>query len=180
MQNLMEKAIAEAYASCKTDMGVVLFTLELYHTNLRESSRAVRWPISSNEPQYMKLGLEDNAPNDAGKVVDFLCLPFEVTIPAQEENAPGEFNIVIENVGSSLTEAMRAAVAGRDTVKMIFREYLQGMPEKPQVVYSDFSISKVSVSAGKVEATASMLDWLLRPYGKLYTPTEFPGLVRGR
>ncbi len=126
------------------------------------------------------LRLEDSAPANPGEWVDFIAVPFEVTVPAQEENAPGEFTIKIENVGHIVTEALQSAVRQREPVKIVFREYLKSMPEQPQLVYTDFSIAKATVNNNGVEATASMIDWLLRPYGKIYTPSEFPGLVRGR
>jgi len=177
---LMEQAIAEAYASCPVDDSIILYTLEFLHSTLEQPARVVRWPVTSNEPEKFSLKLEAEAPVNPEEFVDFIAVPFEVTIPSQEENAPGEFKIRIENVGAILTEALQSAVRQREPVKIIFREYLKSMPEAPQIVYSDFSIARATVNNNSVEATAGMIDWLLRPCGKIYTPTEFPGLVRGR
>ena len=176
----MDTAIAEAYAACPVDEGVILYTLEFLHPTLEQPGRIVRWPVTSNELEKFTLRLEDTAPANPGEWVDFVAVPFEVTVPAQEEHAPGEFKIKIENVGHILTEVLASAVRQREPARIIFREYLKNMPESPQIVYMDFSISKATVNSNGVEATASMIDWLLRPYGKIYTPTEFPGLVRGR
>ena len=178
--NLMDLAIAEAYASCQVDDGVILYTLEFLHSTLEQPGRIVRWPVTSNELEKFSLCLEPEAPINPGEYVDFVAVPFEVTVPAQEENAPGEFRIKIENVGHVLSDTLIAAVRQREPARIIFREYLKMMPEQPQLVYTDFSIAKVTVNNNGIEATASMIDWLLRPYGKIYTPTEFPGLVRGR
>lgn len=178
--NIMDLAIAEAYASCPVDDGVILYTLEFLHPTLEQPARVVRWPVTSNEPEKFSLKLEDTAPANPGEWVDFIAVPFEVTVPSQEENAPGEFAIKIENVGHILTETLQSAVRQREPVKIVFREYMKNMPDQPQLVYTDFSISKATVNLNGVEATASMIDWLLRPYGRIYTPTDFPGLVRGR
>jgi len=178
--DLMERAIAEAYASCPVDEGVILYTLEFLHSTLDEPARIVRWPVTGNDLEKFSLRLEAEAPKNPGEYVDFVAVPFEVTVPAQEENAPGEFRIKIENVGPILTETLIAAVRQREPARIVFREYLKSMPEVPQLVYTDFSIAKVSVNNNAVEATASMIDWLRQIYGKTYTPTEFPGLVRGR
>ena len=178
--NLMDLAIAEAYASCPVDDGVILYTLEFLHSTLEQPGRIVRWPVTSNELEKFSLCLEADAPLNAGEYVNFVAVPFEVTIPAQEENAPGEFKIKIENIGPVITETLISAVKQREPARIIFREYLKSMPENPQIVYTDFSIAKVTVNNNGIEATASMIDWLLRPYGKIYTPTGFPGLVRGR
>jgi len=178
--SLMDLAIAEAYASCPVDEGIILYTIEFLHPTLDAPARVVRWPITGNELQKFSLRLEEEAPKNPGEYVDFIAVPFEVTVPAQEENAPGEFRIKIENVGAVLTKTLMDAVRQREPIRIIFREYLKNIPETPQLVYTDFSISKATVNNNSVEATASMIDWLLRPYGRIYTPTDFPGLVRGR
>ena len=178
--DLMQKAIAEAYASAPVDEGIILYTIEFLHPTFDVPARVVRWPITQNEPQKFSLKLENTAPENADEFVDFMAVPFEVTLPAQEDNAPGEFTIKIDNVGHILTEHLTGAVRQRDPVRMIFREYMKHIPEYPQLVYTDFSIVKATVSNNSVEATASMIDWLLRPYGRVYLPGDFPGLVRGR
>lgn len=177
---LMNSAIAEAYASCSMDDGVPLYTIEFNHPTFDTPARIVRWPVLSNEVQHFTLKLEDTAPSNPGEYVDFLHAPFEVTLPAQEENAPGEFQIRIENIGHIISTYLKDAVSQRTPIQMIFREYLKNIPEEPQLVYTDFSISKVTVSNNNIEATATMIDWLLKVYGRIYTPSEFPGLVRTR
>lgn len=178
-QKLWDEAIAEAYASCKVD-SIILDTLEFIHPTLEFPGRIVRWPVTSNDMQVFSLKLEDTAPTNPGEFVDFIAVPFEVTIPSQEENAPGEFTIKIDNIGNVITKALQSAVRQREPIKIIFRQYLKDRPESPNMVYTDFSIAKATVTMNSVEATASMVDWLLRPYGRIYTPSEFPGLVRGR
>ena len=178
--SLMDMAIAEAYASCPVDEAIILYTLEFIHPTFDQPARVVRWPVTGNEMQRFSLKLEPEAPENPGEYVDFICAPFEVTIPAQEENAPGEFKIRVEHIGHLMSEHLKSAVMQREPVRMVFREYLKTMPESPQLVYTDFSISRVTVTNNSVEASATMIDWLLLVYGRIYTPSEFPGLVRGR
>ena len=177
---LLQKAIAEAYASCPVDDGVVLYTLEFLHPTFDQPARIVRWPITNNEPEKFSLRLENEAPANPGEYVDFIAVPFDMTFPAQEENAPGEIKLSIENVGPVLTKALASAVGQREPVRLIAREYLKSMPDYPQFTHPDYSIAKAKVSNNNVEGTATMLDWLLRLGGDAYTPTDWPGLVRGR
>ena len=177
---LMQAAIAEAYASAPLDDGIILYTLEFLHPTFDTPARVVSWPITGNEAERFSLKLEPTAPQDADSFVDFIAVPFDLTKPAQEENAPGEFTLKLENAGPILSEYLQKAVQQRDPVRMIFREYLKHIPEYPQLVYTDFSIARASVKSGSVEGTASMIDWLLRPYGRVYLPGDLPGLVRGR
>ena len=178
--DLMKQAIAEAYASCPVDDAIILYTLEFLHPTFDKPARLVRWPVTSNELQTFSLKLEPEAPVNPGEFVDFIHVPFEVTIPAQEDNAPGEFKIKVEHIGHIMSEHLLSAVRQREPIRMVFREYLKTMPETPQLIYTDFSIATVTVSNNAVEGTATMIDWLLRVYGRIYTPSEFPGLVRGR
>ena len=173
-------AFEEAYASAPVDEAIILYTLEFLHPTFDVPARVVRWPVTSNELQTFSLKLEPEAPANPGEYVDFIHAPFEVTVPAQEENAPGEFKLKIEHIGHIISADLQSAVRQREPVRMVFREYLKSMPEVPQLIYTDFSISTVTVSNNAVEGTATMIDWLLRVYGRIYTPSEFPGLVRGR
>ena len=177
---LMDQAIADAYASCPVDDAIILYTLEFSHPTFDTPARIARWPVTGNEMQSFSLRLEPEAPANPGEYVDFIHAPFEVTIPAQEENAPGEFAVKVEHIGHLLSGHLLSAVRQREPIRMIFREYLKSMPEAPQLVYTDFALSMVTVSNNAVEGTATMIDWLKRVYGRMYTPSEFPGLVRGR
>ena len=179
-EELMKTAIAEAYASCPIDDGIILSTLEFLHPEFDKPARVVCWPVTGNEPEKFRLQLESTAPANPGEWVEYLGVPFEVTIPSQEENAPGQFTIKIANVGHILSESLMAATKQRDPVRMIYREYMQTMPDTPQLIYTDFTIAKASVTENSVEGTATMIDWLLRSTGRKYLPGDFPGLVRGR
>ena len=173
-------AYEEAYASAPVDEGVILYTLEFLHPTFDVPARVVRWPVTSNERQVFSLKLEPEAPINPGEFAEFTHAPFELTLPAQEENAPGEFKIKIDHIGHLLTEDLKSAVRQREPIRIIFREYMKHIPEVPQLVYTDFSISTVTVYQNSIEGTATMIDWLLRVYGRIYTPQDWPGLVRGR
>ena len=136
---LMQLAIAEAYASCPVDDGIILYTLEFLHPTFDQPARVVRWPVTDNEPEKFSLKLEPTAPANPNEYVDFMGVPFEVTPPAQEENAPGEIKIRIENVGPMLTESLLSAVRQRDPVRIVFREYMKSVPEYPLSCRKDLS-----------------------------------------
>ena len=175
----MKTAMAEAFASCPADE-IVLYTVEFRHPTFDVPARVVCWPITDNDPTKFKLRLESTAPENPNEIVEFIGLPFNLTFPAQEENAPGQFVLRMENVGSVLSGDLLSAVKQREPVRVIFREYLKHIPEYPQSVYVDFSIAEATVSNNNVEGTATMIDWLLRRGGRKYYPSDFPGLVRGR
>ena len=178
--DLMERAIAEAYASSPLDDGIILYTLEFLHPTFDVPARICSWPVTGNEPERFLLKLENTAPVNKNEYVEFIGVPFEITLPSQEDNAPGEIKLSIQNIGHILSVHLLAAVKQREPIRIISREYLKSIPEYPQLIFTDYSINRVSVNNNNVEATATMIDWLLRPWGRKYLPSDFPGLMRGR
>jgi hypothetical protein len=179
MADLWDKAIAEAYASAPADKRI-LYTIELRHPAFTEPVRVVHWPIEEPEPGAHVLTLETDAPVDAGKAVSFIHCGFALTLPQQSERAPGEFSIKLDNVTQVLTEHLVEARKNRKPIDFTYREYLEDMPEEPQLVYHGAQIRRVTCSGGTAEGRAQFVNWLQKVYGRQYTPGEYPGLVRGR
>ncbi|MGX7950488.1 DUF1833 family protein [Oleidesulfovibrio alaskensis] len=177
--DIWDKAIAEAYASAPANSRI-LYTIELRHPAFTEPVRVVHWPIEEPEPGVHTLTLEPDAPVDAGKAVPFVHCGFALTLPQQSERAPGEFVVRIDNVTELLTGHLVAARKQRTPIDFTYREYLESMPEEPQLVYHGAQIRKVSCSAGVAEGRAEFVNWLNKIFGRQYTPGEYPGLVRGR
>ena len=63
-------------------------------------------------------------------------------------------------------------------IRIVYREYVKDIPDEPQFVYADYSLSEIKVRDGDVEGTATMLEWLLKKAGRKYKPSDFRN--RGR
>ena len=106
MNELLQKAIAEAYASAPVEVQM-LHTLELNHKSFTQPARVARWPLEP-EPRRFMLRLEDDAAYDPGALAEFIGLPFDISLPEKSENTPGEVNLRICGVGDYFDEDLEA------------------------------------------------------------------------
>lgn len=110
MNDLLQKAVAEAYASAPVEVQM-LHTLELNHKSFTQPARVARWPLEP-EPRRFMLRLEDDAAYDPGALAEFIGLPFDISLPEKSENTPGEVNLRICGVGDYFDEDLEAAALG--------------------------------------------------------------------
>ena len=180
MNALLEKAIAEAYAAAPVDVQV-LHTLELMHKSFTQPARVARWPLEPNVKRF-SLRLEEDADYDPGAVVEFIGLPFEISLPEKTENSPGEFSLRIAGVGDFFDADLEAAALSGGAITAVYREYVLGREDEgPAQVWPGIHINSPSLDAGSgaLQATGTVLDWVNRKFGRLYTPGRYPALVRG-
>ena len=180
MNDLLQKAIAEAYASAPVDVQM-LHTLELNHKSFTQPARVARWPLEP-EPRRFMLRLEDDAAYDPGALAEFIGLPFDISLPEKSENTPGEVNLRISGVGDYFDEDLEAAALGGGSITAIYRGYVLGREEEgPAEAWPGIHIGSpyLDAATGDLTATGTVLDWINLPFGRLYTPGRYPALVRG-
>jgi hypothetical protein len=177
---LLDQAIAEAYASAPQDT-IVLHTLEINHHTLTTPIRVVRWPVLDNDPTVFHCKLEADAPYDPGEVVDFIGLPLEIVSPAQSTDNPGSFQIRVDNVGDTLDEYLENAALSGGKITAIYRKFLKGSEgDGPRSVWPGIQISSPRMEGQTLVVSGAVLDWMQRPFGRLYAPARYPQLVRSR
>lgn len=111
-------ALEEALASAPQDI-IILETLEVHHRSFDEPIRIVRWPITSDTPEKFSLLLEDEAPVDAGMVVEFIGAPFDLDRPDKDTSNPGTFTIRIDGIDDLLDEHMKNAAMEGGTITAV-------------------------------------------------------------
>ena len=180
MNDLLQKAIAEAYASAPVEVQM-LHTLELNHKSFTQPARVARWPLEP-EPRRFMLRLEDDAAYDPGALAEFIGLPFDISLPEKSENTPGEVNLRICGVGDYFDDDLEAAALGGGSITAIYRGYVLGREEEgPAEAWPGIHIGSpyLDAATGDLTATGTVLDWINLPFGRLYTPGRYPALVRG-
>lgn len=176
---LLQQAIAEAYASAP-QTEVILHTLEINHRSFEQPIRVVRWPVTSEQPERFQMLLEDDALYNPGQVVEFIGFPFEVTLPEKDTESPGQFTIRVDNVGDRLDEYLENAALGGGTITAVYREYIQGRElEGPGGVWPGITLISPRMEGQTIVMDGCVLDWMHRPYGRLYLPGKYPALVAG-
>ena len=179
MNELLEEAVKEAYASAPTDT-IVLHTLEINHQSFSEPARVCRWPVTGPDPVEFSCLLESDAPHNAGETVIFYGLPFDIQLPEKSSDTPGEFEIALAG-GSALIEPyLESAAFAGGAITAIFRTFIKGREDEgPVEVWPDISLRSPKLDAGTDTITmrGSVLNWLNRKFGRLYTPSRYPALV---
>ena len=177
---LIQQAIEEAYASAPQDV-VVLDTLEVLHPTFTTPIRIVRWPITAEEPERFQLKLEDSAPVDAGDTVEFIGAPFELTLPEKHAENPGTFTIRVDGIDDQLDEYMKNAALDGGKITAIYREYVKGQEHLgPGAVWSGIELVSPRLEGMTFVIEGAVLNWMFRPFGRIYRPIDYPALVVGR
>lgn len=179
-RELLALALAEAYASAIQET-IILYTLEFNHPSFSQPARVARWSAAQPEPEVFRCLLEGDAPHDAGQVVEFIGLPFEITMPDKTADNVGEFQFKVQGVGFELDADLEAAVFSGKPITAIFRVYIKGEElDGPAEVWPAIDIKSpvIDATTGDMTATGSIFDLGNRTFGYKYTPGKYPAAVR--
>ena len=178
---LVEKAVREAYASAPVDT-VVLDTLEIWHRSFRSTCgpvRILRWPVTGQALQEFQLPLEEDAERNPGETVTFFGVPYEMQIPERSQETPGEFQLQIGGAGSLLEPYLEEAATSGGVLSAIYRSYVQGREaDGPRDVWPGIQLHSPYVDqSGNIQLKGSVLNWINRKFGRVYTPGRYPALA---
>lgn len=179
-QELLAMALAESFASA-TQETIILYTLEFSHPAFSQPARVARWSAAQPEPEVFCCKLEDDAPYNPGEVVEFIGLPFEVTMPDKTADNVGEFQFKIQGVGHELDADLEAAALSGGKITAIFRLFIKGEEmEGPAEVWPGINIQSpvIDATTGDTTATGSIFDWANRTFGYKITPGKYPAAVK--
>jgi hypothetical protein len=181
MDPLLEKAIAEAYASAPQGE-IPLHSLEVNHFTFTEGpARVMRWPVTGPEPDRFLCLLEDDAPFNPGQTVEFIGAPFEILLPEKSTESPGQFKLRVDNIGDLLDEYLENAALSGGKITAIYREFLKGQElDGPASVWPGIILTSPRMEGQTLTMDGAILDWVFRAYGQLYVPSDYPGLIAGR
>jgi hypothetical protein len=179
-QSVIEQALEEAYASAPQDV-IIIDTLEVYHRTFDEPIRIARWPVTGPEPEIFNFKLENNAPVNAGQTVKFIGFPFDIKPPDQSTDSIGTFEIRIDGVDDRIDEYMENAAVDGGVLTATYRTFILGLESSgPASRWTGLELENPHIEGMAFVIDAAVLKWAIRPYGRLYTAMEYPGLVVGR
>ena len=175
----LSEALKEAYASAPSDV-TILHTLELRHPTFfddngnRTAIRVVRDNISHF------CTLEDTAPLDAGKTVEFIAMAFDLQLPPVETVPVPEITLTLDNVSTEIIQYLDNAIETQDMIEMTYRPYLSDDKSCPQMNPPiTLVITDIQVDVLKITATARMMDIGNKSFpAENYTVSKYPGLGR--
>ncbi len=203
----LEQTIREAYASAPSDT-VILHTLELRHPAFVDDDgdptaiRVVR--NFADEASWLSLGgaevqavldampaqardlvglvarLEEDAPKDAGRMVPFIALAFDLELPPVDTAPVPEIAVTLDNVSREIVRHLDAAATSHEIIEVAYRPYLSTDIKGPQMDPPiTLTLTEVEVDVFRATGRARMLDIGNKAFpAELYTAKRFPGLTR--
>ena len=123
------------------------------------------------------LGVESDAPRNAGEMVEYQALAFQISAPSQQDVPNVNIAINLGRVGSELKSKMKL-VRGFDRQtphEIIYREYFSDNMSAPsrlwQVYSGNINFDQNSVTVNAEDENPTTRDW-----SRKYTVEDFPGL----
>lgn len=178
-------ALEQAYASADVNK-IPIQTIELLHptfVDLASDEDTIRYVSSQNITKPVLCRLEDSAPVDAGKIVQFDPAPIAIKRPEKSNKGYADLSITIGVTSLEIEQALDAVSEHSDPLRCYYRVYVlnpeTGEIDGPQNQPFEWTLYGSTTKRGELSATASLADIVNRPFPYfLYTPSFAPGLVR--
>lgn len=175
----LSEAIQEAYAHAPSD-AIILHTLELRHPDFRDDAgnpvaiRVVRDQVD------LTARLEADAALNAGQMVTFIAMGFELDLPPVDTAPVPEIVVTLDNVSREIVRHLDAAAESQAVIEITYRPYLSNDLEGPQMDPPiTLVLTEVEADVQRVTARARMMDIGNKAFpSRTYTAREFPGLTR--
>jgi len=173
------QALAEAYASAPSDV-VIFHTLELHHPSFYDGAGARTAARIVNDYNNLTATLEFNAPVNPGGSVTFYAIPFELTLPTEDDGgSPGELVLSIDNCVQFLHGYLEAAAVSEAPIQVYYRPYLSTDLSAPHISPPlIMTINNIKTDDFRVTARCGFGSLTNRRFPYLnYTVARFPGLT---
>lgn len=175
----LSAAIKDVYASAPSDE-VVLHTLELRHpafVNAQNKPTAVR---VVRDHADLTARLEAKAPVNAGQMVTFVGMGFELELPPVDTAPVPEISVTLDNVSREIVKHLDAAAESPEKIEATYRPYLASDLEGPQMDPPiSLVLTEVKADIFSVTGRARILDVGNKAFpSDTYTTKRFPGLAR--
>ena len=103
----------------------------------------------------------------------FVGYPFELELPGQADDSPGEARLRIDNVDKQIVEAIRT-ITGPPTV--LIEVILASAPDTVEIAIGAMTLRDVSYDALTIEGVLRFEDITIEPIGATITPERFPAI----
>jgi len=110
----------------------------------------------------------------ASRGEDYIFLPFQITLPAEEQAAAPRCRIVLHDVTRSLIPQLRTITSAPSVLVELV---LSSAPDTVEVSFGGFSLGGISYDAGTISAELAVESLAIEPFpAHTFTPGYFPGL----
>jgi hypothetical protein len=105
---------------------------------------------------------------------EYVYLPFELSLPNEDDTGIGRAKITIDNVSREIVQAVRGS-SGKIGIKIEI--VLSTDVDTPEVVLDNFILDSINYDALTVTGEISVQYYDLEPYpSRRFTPSDFPAM----
>lgn len=105
---------------------------------------------------------------------DFVFLPFELSLPTEEQQAPPRSTITMHDVTRYLTPVIREM---KEALTVTIELVLRSSPDDVEVEFPDFLMGSIQYNKDTVSAELTVETLINEPFPSFtFTPGYFPGL----
>lgn len=183
----LSEALEEAYASAPSDRALI-DTVSIWYDGMLVDGvpgeiRCYRgWTGDRENADGVPLKdfrLEAGSRYDADNVVEFIAIPFDVTLPNVASQAMVKGQLVIDGVGREIADALLDAVSLGASIEVTYRAYLEGLeldgPQNDPPL--SFGLSNVSLDMTTVRGDITVGSVGNKRFpGDLYRASRFPAI----
>lgn len=183
----LSEALQDAYASAPADRAIIN-TLSIWYDGLEVEGDPSEIYIydgfagnreTADGVPLKDFRLEAAARYAGGGVVEFIAVPFDVTMPQVASQQIVKAQLMVDGVGREIADAMMSAIALGKSIEVTYRAFLEGMeydgPQNdPPLV---FHLSNVQINAVQVRGDITPINVGGRRFpGESYRPSRFPAI----
>lgn len=167
LNSLSADAIKAMFSQESDDSLIVLLTIssseispslrlaDNYTQRLSETDSEVLYGVTSNSNEYM-------------------FLPFNLTLPTEEESSVPRCQLIINDVTRYLTPVIRSITAPPNVqIDLV----LKSNPDVIEITFGGFILTNISYNANQITADLTVESLAIEPFpSHTFTPSYFPGL----
>lgn len=106
----------------------------------------------------------------------YIAFPFDVVLPEQQQDAPGEAQLTIDNVDREIGRTLRLIVERANVdIYVVAIDDFDSVEEQITGLY----LTDINIDSAKVHGKLAAEDLTREPYPNYtFSPAEYPGLLR--
>jgi len=139
--------------------------LKLEHADLEDAIRVTPDPLQELEPRVF--GVQSNGQN-------FYAMPFEITLPGEDEESSPVSRVAMDNISREITNAIRQISTPPDATITVV---LASNPDVEEISITGFQLTNIIVDPLTVEGELTLERTDLRKFPSArFTPSYFRAL----
>lgn len=146
--------------------------------NAQETGEAVFYLLTFRHPSFVAdITVCNNAEDLVSNGITYQRFPFEVSLPNDDDSAPPQVKLTVDNVDRRIVQALRSV---NTPITVLLQLVSASTPDVVEGGPAEFKLRAPTFDASVVEGTLMFEDILNEPFpASIFSPRYYPGLFNG-